>query len=210
VDRLIWHISDRIYFFPDTISYKALIRDRVRDEGKSPHIISRRKGNHKVDSTLERKKSYKSQNIVEGILFQSNIRMIRTVSGTNSRKEKSKEVIDFCNGSDRRTRVIRDGFLIYSNRRGESSDFLDTHIITPISDDHTSIGREALEISPLSCCIDRIECEGWLPRARNTRDNNEFILRDLERDIFEIMRTRSNDRKGFRHEAYKNEQLLNH
>lgn len=134
---------------------------------------------------------YFRHNSLEGIFFEGNISMIGTVWNPNGCKEKTIKIINFRNRSHRRSWIIGNGFLMYGNGWGKSANFSNSRCFRDIRDNHSSVGRETLEISLLSFRIEGIKCEGRLSRSRNTRNHRQCIFWDFDIDIFEIMRLSS-------------------
>ena len=55
------------------------------------------------------------------------------------------------------------------------------------------IGRQALGIAPLAFGIERVKRQAGFARARQPRDHHQLVARDVEVDVFEVVRARAAD-----------------
>lgn len=125
--------------------------------------------------------------------------MTRTVCMPYSGIEKPIVVIYLCDSSNGRSWIVRHGFLVYGDRRGESSDFSYFCLIGCFWYDHTSVGREWFEITLLSLSIECIECEWRFPRTWYPSHDDKLIFRDFYTNILEIMSLCIDNFDKFRH-----------
>ena len=106
--------------------------------------------------------------------------------------KQTEEVIDFGDGSYRRTRIAGSGFLVDGDDRTESCDLV--HIgPLHLSDETARVGREGLHIAALSLGEDGVERQGRLARAAETGDDRQLLARDSDADVLEIVNTRSDN-----------------
>ena len=54
--------------------------------------------------------------------------MIRTVRLAHARIKQPQVVVDFCDRADRRARIVRAGFLLDGDRRGQALDQIDVRL----------------------------------------------------------------------------------
>ena len=81
-----------------------------------------------------------------------------TMRDTRTREQKPHVVIDFGNGTDRRTGIMRCGFLI--NRDGGGESIYIVHIgLIHLPDELARVGRQRFHITPLTLCKNRVECQ---------------------------------------------------
>jgi len=154
------------------------------DSGICPKEWNRR---HDMDFGSIVQMLYKGDNLGNTVLFKCNFRMIRTFLHSDSCIEKTIKIVNLGNSSHRRTWIIGNCFLIDTDSRRKSADFIHFCILINRRDNHPSVGRETLEITSLSFGIDSIERKRGFSRPRNSRHDHEFILRDLDWDILEIV-----------------------
>ena len=138
-------------------------------------------------------------NIFDTIFFERNRWMIDTIGCTNTRKKESIKIINLCNSTHGRTRIVWYCFLMDRNSRGESSNLSNMRCLRDIWYDRTSICRKWLKISSLPLSIERIESKRRLPRTRYTRYDSKGIFWYRDRDIFEIVCFSTDNLDSFRH-----------
>ena len=95
-------------------------------------------------------------------------------------------IIDFCQSSHGRTRTPTDALLIDRDRRGEI--FYLIHIrLSGGFEQVLRIGGKAFHIPPVPFGIDGIEGHGGFSRSGKTCDHDEFIARNIEIYVLEIV-----------------------
>ena len=110
----------------------------------------------------------------------------RTVRNTYPRIEKSEVVVYLGNSSHGRTGVLGGGLLVYGYSRRES--LYAVHIgLFHLSEEHSRVGRKALDIAALTVGVYCIEGEGGFSRTRQTCHNDELVTRKLEVDVLEVI-----------------------
>jgi hypothetical protein len=72
------------------------------------------------------------------------------------------------------------------NRRGQTLDLVHVRFFQTLQ---ISLGgsAEAFYITPLPLGIEGVEGEGRLPRATDAGDDGEALLRQFDRDVFQVM-----------------------
>ena len=81
-----------------------------------------------------------------------------TVRDAHTRKKKAQIVIDFRDGSNRRTGILARRFLVDGHSWGKPVDAIDVGF-AHLTEEHTSIARKALDVSTLAFSIYGVECE---------------------------------------------------
>lgn len=102
----------------------------------------------------------------------------RTGRHGQSRKEKLKVVVDFGDGTDRRTGGFDIVRLFDGDGRRYSLDRIDPRLVHAV-EELAGVGRERLDVATLPFCIDCVEGEGRFPRTTGTGD-------DMEQPAWEI------------------------
>lgn len=102
--------------------------------------------------------------------------VMRTDSDTECEEEETIKIIYFCNSSNGRAGIVGNSFLFDTNSGGESSDFLYFCFLRHTADKHTSIGRERLEISPLTFVAECGKGKRGFTRSAHASDDGEGIL----------------------------------
>ncbi len=105
----------------------------------------------------------------------------------DTRKKNTEIIVDFGNGRDRRTRVVRARLLVNGNCRREADDLIDIRLLHRIQK-LAGVGRERLDIPALAFGKNSIKCERRLARARKAGENDHFVARHFDRDVFQVVR----------------------
>ena len=113
--------------------------------------------------------------------------MESTCLHSDGRIEETIKIIDLGDRPNSRSRIARGRLLIDTDRRRESANLIHLRILIDRGYNHTSIGREALEIPALSLGIDRIERKRGFTRPRNARYDDKFVFWDSQGYITEIV-----------------------
>ena len=101
-------------------------------------------------------------------------------------------VVDFGRGADRRTRITRIDLLFDRNGRGYAGDEIDLGLVD-LAEELPGIGRQAFDITPLPLREDGVEGERRFTRTGKAGNHHQFVMRDLDLDIFEVVYTGSLD-----------------
>ena len=91
-------------------------------------------------------------------------------------------IVDFGDGADARTGIAATGFLLDGDRRRESVDGVDVRF-APLFQELASVGRERLDIAPLSLGVDGIEGQRRLARPRQAGEYHQLVTRDFHVDV---------------------------
>ena len=110
----------------------------------------------------------------------------RAVRNTDAGIQQPEIVIDFCHGSDCRTRVSVCGFLVNRDSRGQSIDPLHIRFFH-LSEKLSGIRRKGFHISSLSLCVDCIKCQRGFSGSGKSGQHDHFISRNIHINIFQIM-----------------------
>src|SRR5262249_53909781 len=100
--------------------------------------------------------------------------------------EDAEVVVDLGDGSHGGARILGRRLLLDRDRRGQSLDRVDVRLLHLLQE-LASVGRQALDVSALALGVDRVERERGLPRARQPRDDDQAVPRDLEIDVLEVV-----------------------
>ena len=96
-------------------------------------------------------------------------------------------------GRDRGPSVLDRVFLLDRDRRQDAFDFVDVRTIDPF-EELPDIGRHRLHEPSLPLGIEGVECERGLSRTRRARQHRELALRDIDRNVLEIVGPRPSNR----------------
>src|SRR6267378_7367805 len=116
------------------------------------------------------------------------------------RVEQSEVVVDLGRGADGGACGAH-GILLLEGHRG--TDLLDAVDVGPVDplEEHPRVRRERLDVAPLALREQRVERQRRLARAGDAGDDGEAIVRDLDRDVLEVVLPGSLDAesRGLRH-----------
>jgi len=82
--------------------------------------------------------------------------------GNAAREEQAQIVVDLGDGTDGRARVAVGGFLFDADRRTQSLDVVDVRLLH-LLEELPRIGRQALDVAPLTFGVKRVESQARLP-----------------------------------------------
>ena len=117
------------------------------------------------------------------------LRIVRLADGG---EKHAQVVVDFGRGRDGRALVAARGALLDGDGRGQSLDEIHVRLLHLIQE-LPRVGREALDVSALAFRVERVEGEGGFPRAAEARDHDEFLTRDFQRQVLEIVLAGASD-----------------
>ena len=110
----------------------------------------------------------------------------RTVRHADVREEQPQVVVDLGHRADGRARVLRRRLLFDGDRGREALDRIDIGLGHELQE-LARIGRQALDVAPLSLGVDRVEGEGRLPRPRQPRDHDQAVARQIDVDVLQVV-----------------------
>ena len=111
---------------------------------------------------------------------------LRAVRDADPGVQKAEIVIDLRDGPDRRARVFRRGLLIDRNCRGQPLDGIDIGLVH-LAEKHARVRAETFDIAPLPLGIDGVKGQAGLPAAGKPRDDGEFVPRNDDVDILQVV-----------------------
>ena len=109
---------------------------------------------------------------------------------TNGGEQNAQVIKDFGSGRDYRARTRAGTALLNRNRGGETLDELHIRLLHLI-EELPGVSREGLHVLALPLSVDSVESKRRLPRTAQTGDYDQFIARDAQREIFQIVLTRT-------------------
>ena len=103
--------------------------------------------------------------------------------------------MDFRNRAHGGTRVVAGGFLLNGNRGRQTLNQIHIGLVHHLQK-LPRIRRQALHITPLSLGIQRVKRQRRFAAARQTRYHHQLVARNVQIDVFQIMRARAADADG--------------
>jgi len=95
--------------------------------------------------------------------------------------------MDFGNGADRGTRVVRGGFLLNRNGRRQTFDMIQIRLFH-YRQKLTRVGGQRFNIAPLAFSKNGVKRQRRLTRAGEAGNYNQLIAGQVQVYVFEIMR----------------------
>ena len=109
---------------------------------------------------------------------------------TDAGEEQTQIVVDLGDRAHRRARIVRRALLVNRDGRREAVDVVDVRLIH-LPEKLPRIGGERLDVAPLPLGKDGVEGQAALPRTGEPGDDDQFIARDDDIDILEVMLART-------------------
>ena len=113
----------------------------------------------------------------------------RADRAADGREQQAQVVAYLGDRADGRARVL-DGVLLAQRERGRNfGDRIDVRPVHPLQE-QPRVGRQALHVAPLAFGVERVEHQARFARARHPGDHGQPIVRQVERDIRQIVGAR--------------------
>ena len=110
----------------------------------------------------------------------------RTMRYADSGVHQTQIIMDLRYRTNGGTRILRCGLLVNGNRRRQTFDMFHIRFIH-LTQELSCVGRQALHISSLPLCIDRIKGQGRLSGTGQPRQNHHLIAGNHNIDILQIV-----------------------
>lgn len=120
---------------------------------------------------------------------------IRAMLHAKASVEEAQKVVYLCDGSDGAFAAAAAGTLFDADGGGQAGDEIDIgagHLL----DELAGVGVHGVEKAALTLGEEEVESEGAFARAADARDDNEFVARDGNGEIFEVVFARPDDADG--------------
>ena len=123
-------------------------------------------------------------------LRRERVAVFRAVGRSGAGKEQAQVVVDFGDGADRRAWVVAGRLLLDRNCWREAFDQIDVGLVHHLQE-LPGVGRERLDVAALAFGVERVEGERRLARTRETGDHDQAVARQVEVDVFQVVRARA-------------------
>ena len=110
----------------------------------------------------------------------------------DAREQQAHVVVDLGRRADRRSRIADAVLLPDRDRRRDAVDAIDVRLLHPL-EELPRIGRQRLDVPPLSFGVDRVEGQRRLPRSADAGNDDQLAGRKRDVDILEVVRARAAD-----------------
>lgn len=161
----------------------------VRDDGREDHQLR-----------ILRQRERRVDHLRHALRFERDL-VVRAVRRADTCVQKSQVVVDFGDRADGRARVVRRRLLLDRDRGRKPLDQVDVRFLHQLQE-LTGIGRQALDVAALALGIERVECERRFARSGQPGNHDQFVPRQVEIDVLQVVGSRPTDTDLF-HEPGK-------
>ena len=189
-----WRLVQFIHFAVDTGANEALRQEvlhqlhvfalAVVDDGRQQHQ-SRALGHGQ----------YLVDHLAHGLSFQRRV-VVRAAGDAGAGKQQAQVIVYLRHRSHGRARVVRCGFLFDGDRGRQTVDMVDVGLFHH-GQELSCIGRQRLDVATLPLRVNRVECKRGLAGTGQAREDDQFIARQAEIEIAQVVRARAADIDGF-------------
>ena len=106
--------------------------------------------------------------------------------------QHAQVVVDLGDGADGGARVVRRRLLLDRDRGREALDVVDVRLLHH-REELSRVGRQRFDVATLALRVDRVERERRLAGARQPRDHDQPVARQVEVDAAQVVRARAAD-----------------
>jgi len=115
--------------------------------------------------------------------------VVGAIGRARAGKQQAQVVVNFGHRAHGGAWVVAGGFLL--NADGGRQAFNQVHIgLVQAAQKLAGVGREAFHITALAFGIQRVKREAGFARTRQTRDDHQLVTRNVEVDVFQVVRAR--------------------
>ena len=112
--------------------------------------------------------------------------VVGTVRRAGAGVEQTQVIVDLGDGADGGARVVAGRLLLDGNRRTQSLDQVHVWFFHELQE-LPGVGRKRLDVAALALGVERVESQRGLAGAGQAGDYRQFVARQVEVDVLEIM-----------------------
>ena len=112
--------------------------------------------------------------------------MIGAAGRPRARIQEADVIVDLGDRAHGRARVVRGGFLLDGNGRGQPFDRIDVRLLHH-RQELARVSRQGLDVAALALRVDGVEGEGGLTRTGQPGQDDQPIPRQIEIDILQVV-----------------------
>ncbi len=129
-----------------------------------------------------------------GIIASHRLAATPAEQGSRTSEQQLQVIVQLGHRADRGARRAHWVGLIDGDGRGNSGDRIDLRLVHPIQE-LPGVGREGFDVTALTFRIQRVEHERRFSGTRNPRYDDEFVQRNVETEVLQVVlaRTAQND-----------------
>ena len=125
------------------------------------------------------------RDFVDRIFFHL-LATVQAISAANARVQQPEVIVNLSCGGHGRARIAGRILLLDRNRRSDAVDDIDIGLFNALQE-LPGVGRQRLDVAPLSLGVNGVERERRLARSRDPRHHRQQVVRNLEIDILQIV-----------------------
>ncbi len=118
--------------------------------------------------------------------------MLGAARDAGARIQQAQVVVDLGDGADGRARVVRGRLLLDGDRGREALDRIHVGLVHH-GEELARVRRQRLDVAALALGVQGVEGERGLARARQARDHDQPVARDVEVEVAQVVRARPAD-----------------
>ena len=127
--------------------------------------------------------------LADGLRLQGRA-VLRAVRHARAGVEQAQVVVNFRHRAHGGARVVAGGLLLDGNGRRQALDQVHIRLVHALQK-LPRVGRKAFHIAPLPFGVERVKGQAGLARAAQPRDDHELIARNVQIDVFQVVRARA-------------------
>ena len=174
------HEPLRAQLFHEVVLF-ALAAGHHRREDHQPRVLGQR---HDVIDHLRHRLRLERQ-LVFGAAGRADPRI-----------QEAQVVVDLGDGAHGGARVVAGGFLLDGNGRRQALDEVHVGLLHQLQE-LARVGGQRFDVTALAFGIQRVEGQRTLSRARQAGDHHQFLPRQVEADVLQVMRACAADSDQF-------------
>ena len=105
-------------------------------------------------------------------------------------EQQPEVIVDFGDRPDGRARIRAGGLLLDRDRRRQAVDQIDVRLLH-LLEELPRVGRQRLDIAPLSFGVNRVEGERRLARSGESGNHDQLVAREIDVDVLEVVYARA-------------------
>ena len=118
--------------------------------------------------------------------------MLGAARDADARVQQAQVVVDLGDGADGGARVVRGRLLLDRDRRRQAFDVVDVGLLHH-RQELPRVRGQRFDVAALAFGVQRVERERRLARARQSRDHDQLVARQVEVDVLEVVRAGAAD-----------------
>ena len=137
------------------------------------------------DARIFRQREHLIDHLAHGLRRQR-LTVIRAARFADARKQQAQVVVDFGDGADGRTRVVRRRLLFDRDRRRQPFDVVDVGLFHH-RQKLPRVRRQRFDVAALALRVQRVERERRLSGPDRPGDHDELVARDRQVEVLQIV-----------------------